>query len=224
MGNSIFAMPLVYEKNIDTHTRFAIWRIEENADELLAKLQLKQDELAFLKKLNKGKRTLNWLGTRALLRTMLNTTGYIECPSDANGKPFLSNFSEKISLSHSFDYAAVMMSDKYDVGIDMELVKPKIDIIARKFLSSIELDHIAEGENRIDMLTACWCAKEAVYKLQGNKGVSFKDNMLVEPFQFNPQGGHLFTRLSGSKMDGRYKVYYERFGDYMIGYVDERTF
>lgn len=216
-------MPLVYEKNIDTHTRFAIWKIAETADELLARLQLNPDELAFLKKLNKGKRTLNWLGTRVLLRTMLHTTGYIDCPSDANGKPYLSNFKDKISLSHSFDYAAVMMSDRYEVGIDMELVKPKIDIISKKFMTSIELDHIGP-QDRVDKLTACWCAKEAVYKLQGNKGVSFKDNMLVEPFKFEPAGGHLFTRLSGSKLDGRYKVYYERFGEYMLGYVDERTF
>lgn len=215
-------MPLVYEKNIDAHTRFAIWKIEETADDLLARLQLKSGETAFLKSLNKGKRTLNWLGTRVLLRTMLDTTGYIDCPSDQNGKPFLSNFKEKISLSHSFDYAAVMMSDRYQVGIDMELVKQKIERIDKKFMSAVELEHLG-SEERTNKLYACWCAKEAVYKLQGNKGVSFKDNMLVEPFDFSGTGGFLYTRLSGSKMDGRYKVFFERFGDYMLGYVDERT-
>lgn len=211
-------MALVYLKEINQHTRFAIWKIEESADELLSKLQLSRSERAFLERLNKGKRTLNWLGTRVLLRSMLDTPGYIDCPSDENGKPYLVNFPHKISLSHSFDYATVMLSTTHEVGIDMELVKPKIELIANKFMQEGELKQLTDNQY-IEQLYVCWCAKEAVYKLQGKKGVSFKDNIWVDPFSYQSEGGYITAHLKGPYQNVTYTVYYERFQEYMLGYV-----
>jgi len=212
-------MGLVYFKEIDQDTRFAIWKIEETADELLSQLQLGRSERAFLERLNKGKRTLNWLGTRVLLRTMLDTPGYIDCPSDENGKPYLVNFPHKISLSHSYDYAAAMLSTIYEVGIDMELVRPKIQVIAHKFMKPEELAHLHPDQQYTEQLLTCWTAKEAVYKLQGKKGVSFKDHIYIEPFTYQPEGGHIMAHLRGPYQQATYPVYYERFGDFLLGYV-----
>lgn len=211
-------MALVYLREFDNNVRFAIWRIEESAEALIGRLQLDDREKAILNRLNKGKRTLHWLATRVLLRNMLDTPGYINCPSDENGKPYLANFPQRISLTHSFDYAAVMMSDQGEVGIDLELVKPKIVRIADKFMKPHELEAI--GKDDIGKLYACWCAKEAVYKLQGNKGVSFKDNMTIQPFDFQDQGV-LFLELDAPNRKELFKVYYEKFQEYMLGYVTE---
>lgn len=211
-------MALVYLRELDNKVRFAIWRIEESAEDLIGRLQLDERERAVLSGLNKGKRTLHWLATRVLLRKMLNTPGYINCPSDENGKPYLANFPQRISLTHSFDYAAVMMSDDGEVGIDLELVKPKILRIADKFMKPEELEVI--GNDHVEKLYACWCAKEAVYKLQGNKGVSFKDNMTIRPFDFQDQGV-LFLELDAPNRKELFKVYYEKFQEYMLGYVTE---
>lgn len=211
-------MALAYLRELDNNVRFAIWRIEESAEDLICRLQLDSREQAVLSRLNKGKRTLHWLATRVLLRTMLNTSGYIDCPSDENGKPYLANFPQRISLTHSFDYAAVMMSDNGEVGIDLELVKPKIVRIADKFMKPDELAAI--GKDRIEKLYACWCAKEAVYKLQGNKGVSFKDNMTVNPFDYQDQGV-LFLDLDSPHRKEQFKVHYEKFQEYLLGYVVE---
>ncbi|MFC3198822.1 4'-phosphopantetheinyl transferase family protein [Parapedobacter deserti] len=211
-------MALAYLRELDNNVRFAIWRIEESADDLISRLQLDDREKAVLSRLNKGKRTLHWLATRVLLRTMLDTPGFIDCPSDDNGKPYLANFPQRISLTHSFEYAAVMMSDNGEVGIDLELVKAKILRIADKFMKAQELESI--GRHHIEKLYACWCAKEAVYKLQGNKGVSFKDNMTILPFDFQDQGV-LFLDLDAVNRQERFKVYYEKFQEYMLGYVVE---
>lgn len=211
-------MALVYLRELDNNVRFAIWRIEESAEELISRLQLNERERATLSRLNKGKRTLHWLATRVLLRKMLNTDGFIDCPSDENGKPYLANFPQRISLTHSFDYAAVMMSDNGDVGIDLELVKPKILRIADKFMKPDELGSI--GMDSVEKLYACWSAKEAVYKLQGNKGVSFKDNMTIRPFDFQDQGV-LFLELYAPHCQQLFKVYYEKFQEYMLAYVME---
>lgn len=214
-------MGLVYLRELDQDTRFAIWRIEESAEELIARLQLDEREQAILESLNQGKRRLHWLATRVLLRYMLNTPDFIECQADANGKPYLVNLPQQISLTHSFDYAAVMLGEQKAVGIDLELVSPKIFNIARKFMHESELDFIEvveDSERRKLTLYACWCAKEAVYKLQGDKGVSFRENMRIAPFHFQEQGMMQVVLSVGDETEAL-NVYYERFQDYMLAYV-----
>lgn len=211
-------MGLAYHKQINPDIRISLWKIEESTEELLAHLQLNGSEKAYLRRIDKGKRTAHWLGTRVLLRKMLQTDGYIDCPSDENGKPYLSNFPQKISLTHSFDYAGVMLSENGEVGIDLERVSDKITRIAGRFLKSRELEFISEADP-ILQLYACWCAKEAVYKLQGRKGVSFRDHLLIEPFSYQPDGGRLFVQLNGPWQQDRFEVRYESFGDYMLGYT-----
>lgn len=210
-------MALVYQRQLDDKTAFAIWKIEESADDLYSRLQLNGQEKAYVESLNNGKRNLHWLSTRVLLREMLNTGKYIDCRVDEHGKPFLANFPHQISLSHSFDYAAVMISEDKPVGIDIELVKEKIERIENKFLCDDEIAFI-DPAHRIDHLYICWCAKEAVYKLQGKRNVSFKDHIRLQPFPYAKQG-EFPAILEADQECKRFVVHYESFYDYMIGYV-----
>lgn len=211
-------MALVYLKKLDTETKLAIWKIEETAEELLDRLQLDEREKAILDRFSKGKRTLHWLASRVLLRYLLKTNEFISCPSDENGKPYLPNYPYEISFTHSYDYAGLIMSQKGPCGIDLEIIKDKVVRIKEKFLKPDELAFIL-NEN-IEQLYACWCAKEAVYKLQGNKGISFLENMTILPFQYKPQGV-MTVMLRKERLAKSFQVYYEKFQDYMLGYVVE---
>jgi 4'-phosphopantetheinyl transferase len=211
-------MAIAYRQRVDDDTEFALWKIEEEADELYNQLQLDADEQAYFEQLSKGKRHLHWLGTRVLLRKMLNTDAFIDCKVDAHGKPYLVHLPYQISMSHSFDYAAVMISKKSPVGIDIELIKEKVERIANKFMRPEEMDFIATGEQRIPQLYVCWCAKEAVYKCYGQKEVSFVNNILLEPFNFAEQGT-LQVSLDKEPVKNDYRVEYMQYEDYMIGYV-----
>ncbi len=210
-------MALAYHREIDRDTSFAIWKIEESADELLAQLQLKEHELSYLDTLNNGKRNMHWLSTRVLLRWMMDTDNYIDCKVDSSGKPYLSNFPHHISLSHSYDYAAVMVSKSKAVGIDIELVKDKIERIAHKFMSKEELDFI-QDKDRIDQLYVTWCAKEAIYKLHGKKNISFLEHIKLEPFEYEGSGSFDAVLHTGTRQRN-FKVHYEKFDGYMIGFV-----
>lgn len=211
-------MSLVYHKELDQFTSFAIWKIEENAEELLAQLQLKHHEISYLDTLINGKRNLHWLSTRVLLRKMMKTDDYIDCQIDSSGKPYLANFPHFISLSHSFDYAAVMISENRAVGIDIELIKDKIERIAHKFMSNDELEFISK--DRIEHLYACWCAKEAIYKLHGKKNISFLDHIRIKPFKYLGTGS-FEASLDTLNSINSYTVHYDKFDGYMIGYVVE---
>lgn len=211
-------MALVYLRELDTETKFAIWKIEETAEELLERLQLDEHEKSVIERLSKGKRTLHWLASRVLLRCLLKTDEFIACPSDENGKPYLPHYPYEISFTHSYDYAGLIMSKKGRCGIDIEIVKDKVLRIKEKFLKPKELAFI-QNDN-IEQLYACWCAKEAVYKLQGNKGISFRENMTILPFHYKPQGV-MTLMLRKDHIATSYQVYYEKFQDYMLGYVVE---
>ncbi|MGY3214959.1 4'-phosphopantetheinyl transferase family protein [Mucilaginibacter sp. HD30] len=210
-------MAIAYRQRIDEDTEFALWKIEEQADELYRQLQLNGEEKAFVEGISNGKRHLHWLGTRVLLRKMLNTEEYIDCRVDEHGKPYLFTLPYHISLSHSFDYAAVMISRKSPVGIDVEQIKQKVERIAHKFMRPHELAFI-EPQYKIEQLYVCWCAKEAVYKCHGQKEVSFADDILLQPFKFANKGA-LEAVLQKDEVNINYTVGYLHYEDYMVGYV-----
>lgn len=210
-------MAIAYRQQVDDDTEFALWRIEEQAEDLHNQLQLNDEEKYFVQNIGNGKRHLHWLGTRVLLRTMLDTSEYIDCKVDEHGKPYLVSLPYHISLSHSFDYAAVMISRKKPVGIDIEHVKEKVERIAARFLSPDELKFI-DPQQKIEHLYACWCAKEAIYKCYGQKEVSFMEDIALRPFAFTGEGQANAILTKGDiKID--YTVGYLQYDGYMIGYV-----
>ena len=213
-------MPISLFENLDQDTAIGLWQITESTKDLEARLQLKNHELELLSSLSNGKRNLHWLATRVLLRKMLNTNEYIDCRADENGKPILINHHYHISLSHSYDYAAVMISKTKQVGIDIEIIKNKIERVQNKFLSQEELNAI-DNEDRIEKLYVYWCAKEALYKLNGKKETSFKDHIYIKPFSYLPFGDLSATIKKSASADD-YTVKYKKIDNYMLGYVCEK--
>jgi len=211
-------MAIAYRHRVDDDTEFALWKIEEKAADLYKQLQLDEHEKAYFEKISTSKRHLHWLSTRVLLRTMLRTDEYIDCKTDIHGKPYLVNLPYHISFSHSFDYAAVMMSKKVPVGIDIEQIKEKVERIATKFMNPGEMAFISTDEHRIEHLYVCWCGKEAIYKCYGQKEVSFINHISLAPFEF-AKAGSVDARLHKGEVDLNYEVEYMQYEDYMIGYV-----
>jgi len=210
-------MAIAYQKQVDSDTEFALWKIEEEAGDLYKQLQLDAGEKAYVEKLSLNKRHLHWLAVRVLLRTMLNTSEFIDCKIDSHGKPYLVNLPYHISLSHSFEYAAVMMSKSGLVGIDIEQVRGKVERIADKFMRPAEMEFIGDVD-RVKHLYAAWCAKEAVYKCYGQKEVSFANQISLEPFNFVCPGT-VNAHLDKGDVHKSYQVDYLQYEDYMIGYV-----
>ena len=211
-------MPVILNKIIDEHTKLSVWKIEETEEELFRGLQLKAHELDFIASLNNGKRLLHWLSTRLLLRTMLQTNDYIDSRMDDQGKPYLVNGDYQISFSHSFDYASVMISKDKHVGVDIELIKDKIQKIKNKFLKPAELSGLPDQDNTL-ALYICWCAKEAIYKWYGKKGLEFKKHIDIYPFVPGAAG---VVKARAVLPEGEVMLDVEYFkveADYMLGYV-----
>ena len=102
-------------------------------------------------------------------------------------KPFLPDEKYHFSISHCGDYAAVIISEVARVGIDIELVTPKIERIKHKFLNATEV--LLIEKNNLQQLTLLWNCKEAVFKWYGNGGVDFKKDILIEKISMNGDSG-----------------------------------
>ena len=88
-------MPIVWSKNLAEKGKIAIWEISESDEELYSMLQLDENEQQHFQTLSKA-RQKQWLGSRVLLRTLLQTEQHIELTIDEHRKPFLNNFPYKI--------------------------------------------------------------------------------------------------------------------------------
>lgn len=123
----------------------------------------------------------HWLASRVLLQEVLGDrlerkeTQLLKHP---NGKPYIPGINCNISLSHSGEYAAAMVSQSGNVGVDIEEITPRIQKIARKFINDYEWDYLV-GENDLHTMYLLWAAKEAVFKWYGLGSVDFKQHIKV---------------------------------------------
>lgn len=112
-------MPLL-KKWIENGALFAIWRVEETAEELRKMLvaSLPYDEE--LSQLKSEARQLEYLAVRVLLRAVCGEEKHISHYS--SGKPFLTDGSFHITISHTRGYVAVGLHATYEVGVDIEYI------------------------------------------------------------------------------------------------------
>lgn len=145
--------------------QFGVWKINESLNGLSE--GFKDD---YFNKLKNNKRKLEYVCTRLLLKEFESN---LKISYNKYGAPILNN-KKCISISHSNNFAAIIISDK-KVGIDIEKISKKPLKIADKFIS--EKDNISMDTN--DTCLA-WSAKEAIYKLYEIGGLDFKNDILIQ--------------------------------------------
>ena len=171
-------MPLFYQHNINETTKLGIWRIDEPESFFLSMVPLKKD-------VSHPHKRLQHLAGRYLLPALFPDFPLEEIVIADTRKPFLENEKYHFSISHCGDYAAAIVSSSSRVGVDIELITPKIGRISHKFLSEAEFEiasrvQFFQGYNAVDnrsLQTMLWSAKEAMYKWYGEGLVDFKNHM-----------------------------------------------
>jgi phosphopantetheinyl transferase len=208
-------MAELVRKIIDEHTLYAIWKISESVEELRSAIRLREVEETLYHSFVAESRKKQWLAYRLLIRELLKPDEF-PVEYDASGKPFLAGSDFHISVTHTDDLAAVIISRHARVGIDIEKIKLRIEKVREKFLNPEESASIGK-ERGLEQLTLAWCAKEALYKLYGRRNLDFRDNMSVE---IPTCAGMKFTaEISfGGKRD-KYQLFSELIGSYILVYL-----
>jgi 4'-phosphopantetheinyl transferase len=91
---------------------------------------------------------------------------------NAFGKPQLGNGSAgalHFNLSHSGDFAVLAVSSTFDLGVDIEEMRPVEEPVADRFFSPAEADNLRciSNEHSVRAFYRCWTSKEAFVKAHG---------------------------------------------------------
>jgi phosphopantetheinyl transferase len=174
-------MPIYKRITVDEHTVALIWKIEESLSFLEDEIKLTQ----YCRDRYEGMKSEIHKKGFMSIRHLLKAFGYtdFDLSYDEKGKPHLKD-NKHISITHSYEFTAVIVSDK-KVGIDIEKQRNKIKLIAPKFTPIEEYKALGDGEDLIRKLTIVWGAKESLYKLYGKKGLLFLHDIFVEDFDIS---------------------------------------
>ena len=184
-------MPLFYQKQINEHTQMAVWEIMEPEEFFLQKVTIQKE----ITNLNKR---LQHLAGRYLLQFLAPDFPLHSVSISTSRKPLLVDNSYHFSISHCGKFAAAIVSTKFLVGIDVELIRWNIEKIANRFLDVNELNLIKENylpDQYTKWMTLFWSCKEAMFKWHGDGGVDFRKNMTIGHFTQLNNGGLLHTKF-----------------------------
>lgn len=206
-------MPLYKTIIIDSQTTVKIWNITESYEDLIAPLDLKSRSLERVLGMRSELHQRGFLSVRHLLRAF----GYTDQDLfyDEHGKPHLKD-GKKISITHSFTFSGVIISDK-EVGIDIEKQRDKIVRIADKFVD-YEFQYLNKlSDCYVRRLTVIWGIKESLYKLFATPGMLFKEHFLVIPFMIKDDATVAWIDYEDRKY--RYEASFLEFEDFTCAYV-----
>lgn len=201
-------MPLTFQHNAPEY-QLALWRIEEDVNFFESKFHIYPE-------IQNASSRLQWYATRNLVNELQGE--YTEVLKDEFNKPYLAAGKPNISLTHTALYAGAMLSDSHIVGMDIEMIRPKIERITHKFLREDEIAAIHPDE-KLEKLILYWSAKEALYKLHGRKQLEFMTQLLIDPFDLQQKGTATARIIADDIAPDDLVLHYEFFDDHVLTYV-----
>ena len=168
--------------------QWAVWKMEESLEVLLALLPdarrvfCEQELNRFVSE----RRKMEWLSVRVLLYAMLQEDK--EIGYSPEGKPYLTDHSFFISISHTKGYVAVMLASFTPAGIDIEQYGQRVKRVYDRFIRSDERVESYQGDETWSMLLH-WSAKETIFKSMENADADLRKLCLSH---FIPQSEGVF--------------------------------
>lgn len=210
-------MPLFKTINHSPSTQILIWKITEPFSELFEQVTLNETNAIRLNGMKSEMHQRAFLSVRKLM----NLAGYTDFDLyyDRFGKPHLHD-GKHISITHSHEFSALIISDE-TVGIDIELQREKILRIADKFTNSeffyLEPEKL---QDYIRKLTVIWGAKEAIFKIRNEKGISFKNHIKINTFELEQE--QTTAELHFDSLIKDFKIYFEELENFTLVYALEK--
>lgn len=175
-------MPIYKTITVSPTTSVYLWKVTEPEDELSEGIVLTphcQNRMDGMKSEAHRRAFLS-------IRHLLALKGYVDSDLfyDDMGKPHLKD-GNHISITHSHNFTGIIVSETDEVGIDIEMQREKILRIAHKFTPIQEYRTLANTDAIIRKLTMVWGAKESLYKIYAQKGLSFLRHIDVMDFTFD---------------------------------------
>ena len=205
-------MPLYKTIKPNKQTSIFVWKIDESFEELSLGFPLNERSELRVSSMKSDLHKRGFLSVRHLLKE----AGYTDFDLyyNENGKPHLKD-GKHISITHSFTFSAIIISD-FEVGIDIEKNREKIKIIQDKFVN-FEKGFIHKDDDYIQQLTVIWGAKECLYKIYPHGGLTFKNDIDINSFQFADKKTTGFIKVEDWHKN--YNIQFEQLEDFTLVYA-----
>ena len=194
---------------IKPNTDIYLWKITEDFNTLFRQVQLKDVSLARLEKMKSESHQKGFLAVRMLLQHVGHSD--FDLYYDAFGKPHL-NGEKHISISHSREFSAIVISDK-KIGIDLEKLKDKTLKIAPRYMDISQLEELSE-EEKIVKATIVWGIKETIFKIKNESGISFPEHIFESPFNLEDKKAKAQLKFNNKIED--YTIVFDSIEDYIF--------
>lgn len=149
------------------------------SEETLLALATAEDR-AFVEQFGSAKRRCEVLTWRAMVRRELGEA--VAISHDEYGAPQVDTPDTYISISHSRDRVALLISDT-PCAVDIEDATRNFRNVSSKYLSLSE-QILAE---RYNLFAEMWCAKEALYKYHRKGGLDYVEQISILDYDADDQ-------------------------------------
>ena len=182
--------------------------------EMIKNLQNHKLDLSKLENISSDRRRIEWISIRQAALTLLGQSDDIIY--DEHDKPHFLNCSHHLSISHSKDMIAISIDKRFNTGIDIQWISPKIVRLKHKFLNSKE-----QGRSSDDPveLSYYWSIKEALFKVYGKKDAFLKDNFEVDILSKKTDEGIAVGKICTHDLTKELNVRFKQIEDYVLAYV-----
>ena len=162
-------MPLILRKNV-AGAEIYLWQLTETESELTA--LVRAEDAVSAESFTSAARRRERLAWRAALRAsgIDAEVGY-----SAEGAPFIVGSGKCLSVSHCAGMACVALSDSR-CGVDVEAANRDCSRVSSRFMTAGERSLMG---GKSDSGVVVWCAKEALYKYAGRRGLDFLADMRI---------------------------------------------
>lgn len=207
-------MPLLYIERIDEYTQLGTWLFDActHIEDVCPPDVYNQTRTMCN---NRQKETA---AVYALLNEMLGRGGWIIDHEDS-GRPILRHSDMEIGISHTKNYASIILSKQNRVAVDIEYISDRICKIEDKFMRGDEqaysrklMQQIAiaknSNTNKACILLLFWCAKETMYKYYSDEHLALQDIKIEQITSNGIDNGNIICQntLSGETKTLVYKV------------------
>ncbi len=187
-------MPLHSFQRLSPTAVLGLWHLTETPAALWPGLPQPEAYQALMPATADAARQAQWLAGRALIHAVLGELmarprADLVVQNDATGRPWLAGDAPglAVSLSHSGAWVAAVAARGGRAGVDVEIIRDKAQRLAGKFLAPNEWADAqaaahAAPHGASAHYTLLWSAKETLYKLAAQRGILFKNQLLLGSF------------------------------------------
>lgn len=220
-----------------------IWKIEETVEELRSLLTDASCDDSVWLNYKSSSRQAEYLAARVLLKELCGMEHNIQ--HNLSGKPFLSDGSYNISISHTRGYVAVALNPKKEIGIDIEYFSDRVLKIESRFVRKDEIPNSRVDVNlemcaemcadsitdsiknsitgpitniRIYRLLLIWSGKETLFKVLNSSEVDFLEHLRIFPFEIVSGAGVMNAKEYRTPAQKDYTVNYILNSDFVLTY------